>query len=105
MAKWSGKIGFAENVEYEPGNWEPNIVERQYYGDVIRNISKRQNSGGVNDNIVIANNISIVADPYANNNLHTMKYIEFQGTKWKIESAEVQFPRITISIGDVWNER
>lgn len=104
MAKWSGKIGFAENIEYEPGCWEPSIVERHYYGDLVRNVSKRQNSGEVNDNINISNNFSIVADPYANNNLHAMCYIEYLGTKWKVENVEVQFPRLVITVGGLWNE-
>ena len=29
MAKWSGKIGYAENVETEPGVWEEVITERK----------------------------------------------------------------------------
>lgn len=103
MAKWSGNIGFAERVEYAPGCWDDEIVARHYYGDTIRNVSKRQNSGGINDNINIANDFSVVADPYANSNLLRMRYLEFLGIKWKIESVEVQFPRLIITVGGEWN--
>lgn len=103
MAKWSGNIGFAEQVEYEPGCWEDVITQRHYYGDLVRNIRKLQNSGEINDNINIANDFSILADPYAQQNFHAMRYIEFMGTKWKIDSVEVQYPRLILSIGGVYN--
>lgn len=103
MSKWYGKIGYAENVEYEPGNWEEEITERPYYGDTYRNTRLLQNSDGVNDNINIANQISIVADPYANQNFHKMRYVEFMGTKWKITNIEVQYPRLILTVGGQYN--
>ena len=105
MAKWSGKIGFADTVETEPGIWEEIITERLYYGDLTRNFRKTQGSDNVNDNINISNSISIIADPYANQNLYAMRYIEFQGAKWKVTDAEVQHPRIILTLGGLWNER
>lgn len=103
MAKWYGKIGYAETMEIEPGLWEEQITEKEYYGDLIRNTRKLQNSGGVNDNINLANEISIIADPYAINNFHSMRYVEFMGTKWKISDVEVQYPRLILTVGGVWN--
>ena len=103
MSKWYGKIGYAENVEYEPGNWEEEITERPYYGDTYRNTRLLQNSDGVNDNINIANQISIVADPYANQNFHKMRYVEFMGTRWKVTNIEVQYPRLILTIGGQYN--
>lgn len=103
MAKWYGKIGYATQIEYEPGVWENEIVERAYYGDVINDRRKRQNSGEINDNINISNVISIVADPFAFRNCSTMIYIEFMGVNWKITDIQVQFPRLLITIGGVYN--
>ena len=37
MAKWFGKIGYAETVETAPGVWVEHIVEREYYGDLNKN--------------------------------------------------------------------
>ena len=34
MGKWFGKIGYAVTAETEPGIWEEQIVERDYYGDI-----------------------------------------------------------------------
>ena len=103
MAKFYGVIGFAETVETDPGIWEEKIVERSYSGDLIRNIRKLQSSTSVNDNIVISNEISIVADPYAEQNMYAMRYVTFKGNKWKIESVDVNYPRLTLSIGGVYN--
>ena len=105
MAKWYGKIGYAENVEKEPGDWIEEIVERPYYGDIIKNTRLLQNSGGLNDNINIANQISIVADPYATNHIFAMRYVEFQGAKWKVSNVEVQYPRLTLTVGGLYNEQ
>ena len=103
MAKFYGNIGYIDTVEVEPGIWEEQTIERPYYGDLTRNISKFQPSGGVNDDINISNTISIVADPYANENVHKMRYVEFMGAKWKITNGEVQYPRILLTIGGVYN--
>ena len=103
MAKWFGKIGFEEQVESAPGVWTPNIIERDYYGDVIRNTRRLQTADKVNDDITISNEISIVADPYAMNSFHSMKWVEWMGAKWKAVSVDVQYPRLTISLGEVWN--
>lgn len=103
MAKWFGVIGYAETVETTPGVWEEQITERSYYGDVIRNTRRLQTANQVNDNVEVSNEISIVADPYAYQNFHAMRYVEWMGTKWKVSSVDVQYPRLTLSIGGVWN--
>lgn len=103
MAKYFGKIGYAEQVETAPGVWEEKITERQYYGDVVRNIRRLESSGNLNDNINVSMEISIVADPYAIQNFHTMRYVEFMGSLWKITSVEVNYPRLILSIGGVYN--
>lgn len=103
MAKWFGKIGYANTTEIEPGIYEEGIEERSYYGDVTRNSRMLQNSDGVNDNINISNQLSIIADPYANENFHSMRYVEFMGTKWKITNVEVQYPRLILTLGGIYN--
>lgn len=103
MAKWHGNIGYVETVEVQPGIWEEQVIERQYYGDVTRNTRSLQQSDGVNDNVNISNNISIIADPYANENFHNMRYAQFMGTDWKITNIEVQYPRLILTIGGVYN--
>ena len=104
MAKFYGPVGFADTVETEPGIYEERIIERSYYGDTGRNARRLDNSGGVNDNVNVNNQISIVADPYANQNFFQMRYVKFMGTAWKITNVEVQYPRLVLTIGGVYNE-
>ena len=103
MAKFYGKIGYIDTVESEPGYWDEKAIEREYYGDITRNTSRYQNSGQVNDNIVINNILSIVADPYANENFQHMRYVEWMGAKWKITDVEVQYPRLILTLGGMYN--
>lgn len=103
MAKYYGNIGYIETVEVEPGRWEEQITERPYYGDITRNISRHQPSGGVNDDINVNNTISIIADPYANENFQYMRYAVFMGAKWKITNLEIKYPRIILTLGGVYN--
>ena len=103
MAKWFGAIGFAEMVETVRGVWEEEITERNYYGDVSRNTRRLQSSDQLNDDINIANEISIVADPFANQNFHKMRYVEFMGAKWKVSNVEVRYPRLVLTVGGVYN--
>lgn len=103
MAKFYGKIGYAMTKETTPGVWVEEIVERSYYGDVIRNIRRLQGSENLNDNINVSNEISIVADAFANQNFHSMRYVEYMGAKWKVSSVEVKYPRLILNVGGVYN--
>lgn len=103
MAKFYGPIGYAITVETTPGVWEEQITVRDYSGDLIRNTRKLQTSDQLNDNVNVANEISIIADPFANQNFHSMRYVEFMGAKWKITNVEVQHPRLLLTIGGVYN--
>lgn len=103
MNKFYGKIGYAITKETTPGVWVEQIIERSYYGDVIRNIRRLQSSENLNDDINVSNEISIVADAFANQNFHSMRYVEYMGTKWKVSSIEVKYPRLILSMGGVYN--
>ena len=103
MAKYYGAIGYAETVETTPGVWVEQITERQYFGDLTRNSRSLQSTEQLNDNINVANEISIVADPFAYQNFHKMRYVEFMGTKWKINPVEVKYPRLILSTGGLYN--
>ena len=103
MAKFYGVIGYAITEETEPGIYEERIVEKEHFGDVIRNTRRLNNVAKVNDDITISNQISIVADPFANNNFHSMRYVSFMGSKWKVTEVEVQYPRLILTLGGVYN--
>lgn len=106
MAKFRGKIGFITTVEDpdNPGIWDEDVIERTYSGDLIKVIRRAQTtSDSVNDNITLSTEITIVADPYAQQNMFAMRYVVFGGAKWKIETVGVEYPRLRLSIGGVYN--
>lgn len=103
MAKYYGRIGYGVTEETTPGCWTEQIVEREYFGDVYKLSSRIQMAEKVNDDITIQNQISILADPYAYNHFHLMKYVEYMGVKWKITNVEVKYPRLSLITGGVYN--
>lgn len=103
MAKFHGKIGFGVRTETKPGVWKSIVTEREYFGDLNRNVMQFQSTDKVNDDINIANEISILADPFAYDNFHLMKYVRFMGAEWKVTKVEVKSPRLILTIGGVYN--
>lgn len=105
MGKFYGKIGYAIMSETAPDSYQDVITVRNYYGDVIRATKKWENGQGLNDDLNISNELSIVADAFAYNHFHEIRYVEWYGTKWKVRSVEIQRPRLVLSIGGVYNDQ
>lgn len=105
MAKWAGVIGYKiDELDDETGIWRNEIVEKRAKGDLNRIFNRNQSSSlGVNDNVNISNTISIVGDRFATSHLQQILYVSFGGSLWKVESVEVVPPRLTLSIGGVYN--
>lgn len=103
MAKYYGSIGYAETTETAPGVWTEVLTERKYSGDILKNTRRWPTGENLNDDLVINNLISIVADPFAYQNFHKMRYLEWLGAFWKITNIEVQRPRLILTIGGVYN--
>lgn len=104
MAKFRGVVGYNNGtVETNPGVWVEDIIEKTYRGDVIRNARKLEEGDRVNSNISVQNSISIVADAYAGEHFHAIRYIRWAGTLWTVTSVEVQRPRLILRLGEVYN--
>lgn len=101
--KYHGRVGFVTFVEKIPGVQVEKPVEREYFGDILRNSKRWDSAQQVNPNLNINNQISIVADPYARENLFAIRYISWMGALWDITSVDVQYPRLILSIGGVYN--
>jgi hypothetical protein len=84
--------------------WIDQITEYQYFGDVIRNSRYLQEDiETVNSDIKVQNSISVVADQYANEHFFAIRYVEWAGTLWTVDSVEVQPPRLLLRLGRVYN--
>lgn len=103
MTRFYGAIGYGESVEQSPGVWVDDIVEYNYYGDVIRNTRRLQDDNKVNNDLTVSNSISIVADAYAREHFFAIRYIRWAGTLWTVRDVEVQAPRLLLRLGEVYN--
>lgn len=106
MAKYFGEIGYGENKESltQPGVYKLTITKRNVYGDFYKNTRILETTDNLHDNINVANKISFLADPYALKNFHLIKYASHMGTLWKVKSVEVEFPRLVLTLGGVYND-
>lgn len=104
MAKYAGLIGFSTEEETSPGVWEKTIKERPYKGDVVKRFYRTSSaSDKLNSNTSISNEFSILGDPFAYENFHLIEYLTYMGVRWAVTSVDVAFPRLTLSIGGVYN--
>lgn len=103
MGKFYGKVGYMITEEIRPSVWLPKEVVKTYYGDSFVPATRWQENGKVNGDISLRNQVSIVADGFAYQNFPFIKYVEWMGTKWSVESIRVERPRLILTLGGVYN--
>lgn len=96
-------IGYGITKETVPGVWVDTIIEKEAYGDILKNSRQMDSSDKVNSDISINNRISIVADPYIQENFQFIKYVKFLGISWRVSSVEVEYPRLILTLGGIYN--
>lgn len=102
--KFSGKVGFwVKDIETSPGMWDSKIVERSYTGNVLEYIRRFQNESKQNEDLALDNQISILSDLYARDNWMSIKYVDWNGVRWKVSSVRLSYPRIILQLGGVYN--
>lgn len=104
MSKFYGAVGYGSTKETVPGVFAVEITERNIYGEIFKNSKQPEKSGNLNDNIKISNQISFLADPYAQANFHNILYVKFMGTAWNVDSVTVEYPRLVLTLGGCYNE-
>lgn len=102
MGKFYGEIGFSITSETRPGIYTKIISEKIYYGDVSKKNVRYQNNQQINDNLRITSQISILCDEYLSEHFSDIIYIKWMGKPWKISSIEVDYPRLNLSLGDIY---
>ena len=86
--KCSGKIGYARTEETSPGIYQEIIVEKQYYGDIVRNSTQILDSNTINSSIKLNNSISVLCNNYMSDNIGCVRYMTFKKSKWKISNMK-----------------
>ena len=103
MPKFYGAIGFGSPTETAPGVWHDIITEHLYAGDVLRNTRQMRDDQKVNNDISVNNSISIIGDEFATENIFAMRYAKWKGVLWVITQVDVQYPRLLLTLGGVYN--
>lgn len=104
MAKFYGAVGYiVEDDDEAPDVTIEKPVERLYKGDLVKNNRRLEASSELNDDVKISNQISILADPYALSHIHAMRYVKWMGVPWKVSNIDVQYPRLILTLGGVYN--
>ena len=104
MAKIRITIGFAKNVETLPGIFKDEIEERVYRADVLQQTKTWRETQQVNDDLIMGNRLSILGDDFANLQKSSIKYVNWDGVKWKVTTITDQRPRLILNLGGVYNE-
>lgn len=103
MSKFYGNIGFVKVEETSADVYESFETVVPYIGDITRNQRRWTNGESVNENLEVSNEISIVLDDFLQENMGFLKWVEFLGSKWKVNSITLKYPRIVLTLGGVYN--
>ena len=87
MAKFYGILGYVETTEVRKGVFMEEAAERPCVGDIVN----------------LSNQLSIVADPYAMDHYFAIRYVKWNGGCWKVTGVEIQWPRLLLTIGGLYN--
>lgn len=103
MARFYEAVGFVTVQETAPSVYEEIPTERIYSGDVLQFGRNLESNGEVNGDIRTTNKVSIVGDPFAYENVHFIRYVVWMGTRWSVSSISVEFPRLVMTLGGMYN--
>lgn len=104
MARFSGIIGYGEDVRIGPGVTEEVITERRARGDFLRNSRQMiESSTQVLPQLNVNNSISVVADEYARGHYFAIRYVIREGVYWSVTDVTVEHPRLVLQLGGVYN--
>lgn len=105
MSKYYDEIGFAITAEdpVDSGIWKETIVKKKYPGDVLDSTKRISLTDTINPELTVSNRISIIANQYAMENFHSIRYAKYLGAKWMVNSVQIQAPRLILSLGGLYN--
>lgn len=106
MARYHGRVGFLVTEDnQETGMANERAVEKPFFGTVLEHTRRWEDSGHLNDDLTLGNQISIVATDYAFKHASAIAYCTYMGQKWKVTSMRVKPPQIILTLGGIWNGR
>ncbi len=102
--KYSGIIGIVELTEQEPGVWADSDPEEiSVKGDVKSYRLSSTATDSINTNHKIRNEISIVVPRAIFEKYDQIRYCSFRGTNWEVDTIKTQYPRLVLTLGEVYH--
>jgi len=101
--KFVGRIGFVVYEETRPDVWEEVEKEFKYKGEITQD--RRRYVGtedSVNTSMKLNNHVSVLMDRRLRDNYAHLKYVVWNGSKWKVDEIEIDHPRINIYLGQMY---
>lgn len=105
MAKFMGTIGYVEGSEFPPdsGVYKQVAVEYPAMGDIDERSVVQQVGDKVNDDLSSGNSISVVLDAYSRAHYSAIKYVNWEGVRWRVAETTVAYPRLVMRLGGVYS--
>lgn len=103
MTRYAGNIGFYSGETNNDGIVTPSYTDHKMRGDTFTVRALRTESQQRQDDLSFSNQLSLLGDQYSFENFSNIVYAEFMGQKWKVTSVEIQYPRMTLTLGGIWN--
>ena len=102
--KFYGSIGFTVTEDEGDGVWKEKITDKKYTGDVLRLQKNRDAGEHINDGLRLSAQFSILMDPWFQDHLSSIRYIEYLNSKWVIESVDPSnYPRVLLTPGGLYH--
>ena len=101
--KFYGEVGFVKTTVNEISVAEESVIRLPYYGEIIRDRRRINSSDKIVKDVSIQNEISIVADKFMTDNLAWIKFVNWHGIDWSVDTVEINYPRINLTLGGVYN--
>lgn len=102
--KFNGIIGFVKTIETAPDIWKEVATEKVAEGDVQSFRGRWQSmNGSTNDEVKLNQSITVLLGPELIDSIGNIRYVKWLGEYWKVEDITPGYPRVTLSLGGVWN--
>lgn len=104
MTRFSGKLGYAKEVRKD-GVVETIITERLCKGNELRNVRYFATADSVLGKVSFQTRLEVMADAYAleNENFKDIRFVEWAGGVWEVDSVQPERPRLTLVVGEKYN--
>src|SRR5699024_5676008 len=96
-------VGDGVQTEITAGEFDDTMVEKRNFSDTKCDNRRFNQTTVVNDDLQLNVAFSILAGSYANANFNNIRYLQYQGNRWRITAVEVEHPRLKLYAGGVYN--